>query len=513
MDDSGEHDIAGFSSVEVMRAESIMRKIDPARIDSLNYLGMKGRRQNYNKYFDGSKIVKSHFSKCTFSEVSFLGTAGAASSFSECVLQDCQIKNACFDFSDFSKSELISNDFTFNIAASGFANTNFSNTKLKGIILEGCNFENSYFRNAYLSNIKPFHCNFENVDFENAILEDVDLTMATIDFSILKKTVFKNVIVSPTGILHSFGGMKDVEDQNKSVIFKFPSSSKEISFSELILLLEDIQAYFYKINDFFALSTINIYFGNHDLAYQYIGMGLAYSLQYKDFRMIEYYCKLASLNHFFTRHQLQLLYNRLKSNQSIGIMTSHEYNVYRYELDRFKRLLIDTPFGLPQMIISVQTNIDHSESSVASEILNYLNDIVVKRMPQAPNYIQVRHNSPFLFDIFLSDSLASLYNFALLLAASFIGLTSSITKIQKIITEHYKIKSLKLDNKLKELDIERTKLQNSSQMENNHVAQDAYANLPPRIALGRIVSLSLSVTTDSDLPKVLRELTFNNRDN
>ncbi|MCB2189742.1 MAG: pentapeptide repeat-containing protein [Deltaproteobacteria bacterium] len=503
-----EYPITGFSSVELAHAKTILRQLDPETFDALDYYGIQANDQQYGTNFNGSKINKCHFKKCIFKEVDFLGTTGASSSFKNCVFKNCNITNACFDFADFSGSEFVAEDKIGDISASGFAHANLSRVKLNGISISACSFENSYFKNAVICDCSLKHCSFENASFEDTSFKSLDLSRTSLDFSTMNRITFRKVTLSPIGILHSFGGLYEVERNAENVTFKFPSSNVELTYADLISKLEGMQAFFFYVKDFFALSALNIYFGNHDQAYQYLGMGLVHSLNYRDFRMIGYYCKLASLNHFFTKRQLINLYNNLRSSSINETMTSHEYNVYLYEMDRIKRMLIDNPFGLPQMKISLITNIDSKEITLISEILEYLDKTIEEYLPQGSKHITLQHNSPFQFEIFLSDSLVTLYECALALSTGLFGLTTFIAKIQKMVTEHHKIKGLKLDNKLKELDIERRKSQ--SVRDNNYILESQENSLPfPRAnTTKRIVSISFSIYTDIELPEELREVTI-----
>ncbi len=507
MNNSSDYVIVEFSNIELMRAESVLRQMDPVRFDAINYFGMQVHDRKYGKEFEGEKIAKCKFTKCEFDEVSFWGTAGVSSVFKECVLRNCRFKNACFDFSNFSKTQLADNNSMTHIEASSFTHTDFSDANLSGIKCNGCDFENSYFQNAVVRNSVFQHCNFENAYFENTLFEDIDLSRTSIDFSIMKNVEFKNVKLPFTGILHSFGGLQNIQNQMDNVTFKFPQSDVEILFEEFIGKLEDLEAFFFKINDFFTLATINIYFGNHDLAYQYLGRGLWYCLEQKEFRMIGYLCKLASLNHFFTKEQLQRLYEKMKSNEFIKTMNSHEYYIYLYELDRTKRMLVDNPFGLPQIKISVETEIFPEEIRLMSDALSFVDEAIQMYAPQASTYKTLRHNSPLLIEIFSSDTLDTLYKLAILLSAGLLGVTTTISRVYKIITEHNKIIGLRLDNELKEIEIESKRYQLQSHESQTLIERGSKPNVPFSAHIGeRIKSISFSIYTNTTLPDKLRDV-------
>jgi hypothetical protein len=319
--------------------------------------------------------------------------------------------------------------------------------------------------------------------------------------------------------MHSFHGLQSSESFPESVVFKFPFSDTEISRNEFIAILPEIFPFFYKINDFFSLSSASVYFGDHEMAYSYIRHGLNFSLKHRDFRMIGYYCKLASLNHFFTRGQLRQIYDGLNSDKIAESMTAHEYNVYCYEMDRIRRILIDRPFGLPQVCITVTTSINHDDIEAATRLAAHLSHAVDDYYPDSNSYIVTRHNSPYSFELILADNLVNLYNCAFIISTSIFGLTKLISKIQKIIYDSLKISGLKLDVEKKKIEVEMAKIdadrKRASQTEARHGASMVPAqtgtppmkHLPPGLA-DQVTSVKLSVSADVKVDQRIRELTF-----
>lgn len=514
MSNLGDYAIAEFSRMEIARGESFMKQLDPARVDAKDYYGLQVVGKHFGEEFEGAKIKKCHFTQCQFIDVSFVGTSGGSSSFKECFLRNCRIENACFDISDFSNTHLSCDQLSTSISASSFSYSNFSESRLSRISCRGCNFENTFFKKTTIEKSEWHHCSFENARFENTEFLDSDLSNTSIDYSWFKNASFNNVRLPLVGLLHTFDGLINVEKYADNITFYFPSSNTDLSFSDLVERLDDVQAYFFSINDFFILTSLNIYLGNHELAYSYLEMGLRYSLSYKDFRMIGYYCKLASINHFFTKEQLRQLYANLRSTSLISSMSGHEYQIFLLEMDRIKRLLIDGPFGLPQMKILITTDINISDATLTAEMLSYLNESIEAHASQSSNHVSLRHNSPLSFELFLSDSLLSLYGFALMLSTGLLGLTKIIAKIQNVIYDQHKIEGIKLENKLKELDLEKKRRELGTEIiDGLPIQTNETIVLPSPQVASSVVSISLSFQTDFDLPKELREveITHNNR--
>lgn len=506
--------LTDFSGIEITRAESILRQIAPSELVEVNYYGIEAYGEKYDSKFNGSKIKKSRFKKCSFSEVSFIGTAGAASSFNECSFVDCKIENSCFDFADFTNSRWKGKQSKSDISGSSFSHTNFSGTTIDNTIFGGCNFEGSYFKDSTLRQNDYKHCSFENACFENTVFQNVNMSQACIDFSTIGNAVFEDSILPFVGILHTFGGLQNAEKYSDNITIKSTESNLEMTFGQYVSRLEDIQAYFYKINDFFALATMHIHFGNHDAAYRYIGNGLQYSLNNKDFRMIGYYCKLASLNHFFTKEQLRKIYKNMQSSTVMKNMTSHEYQIYIYEMDRIKRMLIDNPFGLPQIKISLTTDILPEDTKNISNLLDYLNTAIKEYAPQSSNYLSLRHNSPTAVDIFLSDTFQSLYYFIIMFSGCLFGLTTTISKFQKIVHDYYDTESIKTDLELKKIKLENARRrQNNSNNSESTMLKSVSTGQSDHCTEERVKSLNFSIRSNAELSEGLREGSLNRDDN
>ena len=515
MPDLTKHTDIPFSEFEIDRARKVLQRLEPSRLDAIEYSNLIEKNKYYGKEFDGEKISKSYFDSCTFSEISFRGTAGISCSFRNCILLNCIIREAGFEFSDFHGARFSSKTKGGNVSSSSFSYADFSGSKIENTEFRGCNFDSSYFNEAYIRDTNFVYCNFENAIFDATGFSNVNLQNAGIDYANFRNVEFENTTLPFVGLLHSFGGLQSAEHYKKEISIKFPSGNGEFSFEYFLDIFEELKAYFYSINDFFALSTMSIFHGENDAAYSYIFKGIGHSIAYRDFRMIGYYSKLASLNHFFTRDQLRALYEGLRSEQIAQSMSEHEYNSYVHEIDRIRRLLIDRPFGLPQIIISVETAIDSNNMGQVSNMTLYLNTIISLYLPQSSNYVSIRHNSPFLFEIVLSDSIVALYDFAIILSTSIFGLTAAISRIQKLVYEHHRIKGLKLDNEnkvltneLAKIDIEIKKERSKqSGSEESLPIQKKTLYLPSSLS-DQVILVRMSASADIKIDNSIRELIF-----
>lgn len=447
------HDELPFSNIELQTAEKILEKFGSKRFASDDYYLNVVYKKTYDGKKDDISFRKLKHLECTFDDAIFDGTDGTSSLLLDCSLKGCTIKNAGFNMSDFTSTKFGQNTVIIN---SGFTESNFIKTTFQNVELEGCSFQNSNFEDAKISQCNFHCCNFENANFKRTRFEDVDLTTVSIDFAEFNQVFIRNTTFSYWGILWSFGGLQAVQKYADDVKFGLPNSDTYVSGKDFLNQLEQIEAHFYFKKDYFSLANINIYLGNQQKAFLYIMDGLAYNLQIKNFRMIKYLCKLASKNYFFTKKQLQQLYYALQSNKLLKNMASYEYAVYLNEMEQLKKLLIDNPFGQPQIIIKISTNIGENEYDILIKLLEYINKTVSKTAPQSSHYLTLRHNSPFFIELFDSDNLSNLYSLLISLVTGFWG---QIPQISALLTTMSYIKKIQSGNfgtakKLREQEIQ-----------------------------------------------------------
>lgn len=272
--------------------------------------------------------------------------------------------------------------------------------------------------------------------------------------------------------------------------------------------------------------------GNQDEALKYLLQGLKYNLLHKDFRIIKYLCKLASLNYFFTKKQLRSLYDVLYSNSLIAELNHHEYQLYLKEMDDIKKILVDNPFSSPQMIISIKTEIKANNYLYISKVLEVIQNTMMQCIPQGSSYISIRKNSPPIFEIFASDNLLQLYDFYLKLSSVLLGATGIYKKFQERVEHNQNLKtkridlkyyeeqkktdllikkesinSLILDNEKKQLDNEILRIQLNDLIEKQNNQNSRVIAIPEEIS-NRINSISFIIRTDEQEEILVREFSF-----
>jgi uncharacterized protein YjbI with pentapeptide repeats len=421
-----------YSKQELKHAESMLASLDPDRFKNFDYYHSDIINKSFDSRFDGNKMRKSYYRNCRFKNVVFDGTAGESSIIKECVFMDCSFENARFDNSDFTGTSFLPNKSTNKLAACGFSNSNFTNSTLNGLSISGSNFVESWFDNTIIENTSFICCNFEGSLFDNVRIANCDFSKASLEYVEFNDCVFSKSTFQIFSMLHSFNGLKYIEQHKDEVELKFPDSKKQISGRVFLDILDEIEAYFYYKKDFFALANINIYYGKTETAFQYILQGLDDSFNNKDFKLIRYICKLASLNLFFTKSQLSQIYSILQNNSHINELNHYEYKNYLDEMDNIKKILIDNPFNLPQMKISIETDIDYNDTENVAEIIKYINKSYNLVSPDSPTYVTITHNSPDIFDFFLSNNPDILNNTFVVLSILLLGVTNAtINMVQK----------------------------------------------------------------------------------
>lgn len=455
MDTITTKDLLPFSKTELNTAEQILEKFGSQRFASEDYY----YNVVYKREFDNSKdniiFRKLKHLECTFNNITFDGTDGVSSLLFDCALKGCEFYNAGFNMSDFTLTRFLPSEKKTKINNSSFTDSNFMDSSFYKVQAEGCSFQNSTFEDAKIDDCIFNCCNFENAKFKNTSFNKIDLTTVCIDFAEFDNVVVYDTKFSFWGILWSFGGLQTIKKFENVVKLGLPNSTEYITGSEFLTQLEQIEAHFYYKKDFFSLANISIYLGKQEKAFFYIRDGLLYNLQIKNFRMIKYLCKLASRNHFFSKKQLSQLYYALQSNEILRCMTSFEYKVYMNEMYGIKKLLIDNPFGQPQIVIRISTDIGDDEYDLLSELLS-LEKVISKNTEQSSHYLTLRHNSPYCLEIFYSDNLTNLYA---LLINLITGIWGYIPQINALLSAFINIKKLQsgdseLSKKIKESELQ-----------------------------------------------------------
>ncbi len=308
MDSITTKDLLSFSDLELKNAEQILKKFGSNRFSSEDYYYNVVYQKEFDSSNDDISFKKLKHLECIFHDITFNGTDGISSLLFDCTLRGCKLKNAGFNMSDFTQTHFVSSQQNTQIVNSSFVDSNFTGCVFDKVYAEGCSFQSSTFEDAKIEKCNFNCCNFENVKFRNTYFNGVNLTTVCVDFAEFENVEIVETKFSYWGILWSFGGLQAIKKYENTVKLGLPNSDESVTGADFLNQLEAIEAHFYYKKDFFSLTNINIYLGKQEKAFLYVREGLLYNIQIKNFRMLKYLCKLASINHFFSKKQLSQLY-------------------------------------------------------------------------------------------------------------------------------------------------------------------------------------------------------------
>lgn len=458
-----------FTKIEQNIAEDLLKEFAPNElVYSTSTRSHPIENKKFDKNFCGRLVRQPQFRNCTFTEVDFSGIDGTASGWINCKINNSLFKDAGMNYSDFSGSHFLLDTRIIN---TGCSECNFTNTLFQNSVCDGTTFDRSFFINSIIKDCKFTHCSFIDGTFRNTAIENTVLTQASLEYATFQNITWgDNTILPFWGILKSYNGLDSIKKTQNKVYIQASINGSKILCERFIEMLNDLQPYFWKRKDFFVLANINIFLGHQKTALKYMLEGLRYSLDNRDFRMIRHLCELAANNHFFTREQLHLLYNILTSNDTLLKMNDHEYQIYIDELDTIKRLLIDNPYSMPQMVITYKTDYPDDTYEYLFCLVNFIEKSIKKYLPQASYYFTVHRNSPPTAEIFLSDTLINLYYFFVATTPLLIITAGKALSGLKSLLE---TQGIDLDNKIKRKELERKDLEiEHMRLENEKLRQE-----------------------------------------
>jgi uncharacterized protein YjbI with pentapeptide repeats len=451
-------EIKDFSKNEIEIAKKMLTQIDSNFLE--DNIPIKEQKNNidYDDKFNISRLNKAIFLDCNFNNSFFNGTSASESSFVNCTFKKCFIESAGFKGSYFSKSKLLENTYVKNC---GFENSYYDDVEIKDVKVSASSLFDMNLDNCILENVEFDHCDFEGSIFNNLHISNTDFTKCGIDYVLFRNVTLIDTILPLIGVLHTFNGLDCIKKNRDVCYLKTSIGGRKITAREFLESLESLLPYFYETHDFFALANINIFFNEQDKAFEYILQGLHHNIKQKNFKILRCLCQLASYNHFFQKTELLLLYDALNTHNKKLNLNKHENRMFLIEKDHIKRFLIDQPFQYfdsAQMTITVNTNIFPNNHSTLGQFYTYLDTTIKQAAPHCSYSISLRHNSPIIYEILISDALSQVIEVGKLM---FFGLASISLPIVEFI----------LLMKQKEM-LEIQKEQSGKEMKNHHLERE-----------------------------------------
>ncbi len=455
----------GIDKFDIENAQNFLYNLDKNYFKNYVTYSQPIKRQIFYSNDDISSFIKPTFDSCKFYSPKFNGIVGENAVFDKSDFHKCNIQTANFRFSKFNNCRFydtcITNSSLEDIA---FYDDEFNNCEFCG-----CSLANSYIKDCLISKLDTKYCNFEGAIFSDITMINTNFLNTGFRYAEFVNVVIENVVFPFLDFFHTFNGLVLLLKYSEKISLGFPNSNRKLSGKECLENIELFLAYFYEKLDYFAIANICIYLGKHEDAYYNIINGLRDGLEKKDFKLIVNLSKLASYNCFFSRKQLHDFYNLLQSNKITKYLSSHEYKYYLTEMMKIKNLLIDKPFGMPQICIEINTTIQPNDYDSLNLLLQKIDWIADSYVPEACKYLTLRHNSPDVLELFLSDALPNLLIFVGYLGSIFWGGTKIIKELQEILKNHEEIKGISLDNLIKEQELEKLKLENDKQDEEIYI--------------------------------------------
>lgn len=455
-----------YSEIEYDIAMKVMQEFTSGQTEEAKFEFSEASNLDFDDQLQASRIRKPKFDHCRFTGVNFLGNNAVGSRIVDCTFFSGKFKDVCFNYSNLSSTNFCSTIFD----NCGCSHCDFSGATFSQVAMSGCDFLESHFSHTLFDHIIVGHCSVEEADFKDVRMLDSDLTELTCDYARFENVEFTNVTLPFWGILKSFGGLDAIARHPEQISIKYSSTAPAIKAESFLAKLNDLRPYFFKEKQYFVLANICIYAGEQSLALQYILEGLKCGIQARDFRAVRHLCELASRNCFFSTKQLQQLYQAITANDATLDMSTYEYQCYLSEIRTLKYILVDNPYELPQMTISLSTSLPCHDYNALGEMLRFVDNSIKYYIPQSVYHIAIRRNSPPHIDIIISDALPVLVSFLVFSASLILGATN---KGVQMLSDLFKMHGYHLDNKEKktrlalakqqeELKIEQLELENES---------------------------------------------------
>lgn len=402
----------------------------------------------YSGDYTRKSIKRLYVKDCQFINANFDRVAATGSSFLHTIFKDCNFQDANFQYCDFSNSEFYFTNEAY-IEGCNFSESDFSNVLLRDLKLRANSFSKVMFDNTIIKDCEITSSTFENAIFRNTIFENIELRNLNIEYADFINVKMKNVTLPFFQIPYVFGCLEYLQNTNDSVwISSKANDKKHISVSEYNKALKNLEIYYTTENEYFPLANIYISRGQDDLALQAILSGLFAAVQVKDFRRLKFFCKLASRNKNFTANQLHEFYEKITTWMPTKNMTNSEFHNYILHIGEIRNILLKDRENQLSAKFTFKTNIESHEGENLGFLINYINEILsLADVGLKPDYIEVRHNSPYELLLQITN------NDVTIIGSAIFAIYKILMGANKLVKELYETGNKRLDLKLKQLQI------------------------------------------------------------
>lgn len=426
--------------------------------------------QNNNRLFEAGINITVTGEYCDYSlkrssliasevkTASFNNTAFTGSYFSEVIYSDTKFDESNMQYCQYIHNELKNiNIYSSNLSYSNFFNTIFDNVKFTGstiseILFEQCTFNDCLFTSSMLENTIFIQCTLCNVVFVNTNVEYMEF----------KNCKFNKVTLPMAQVPYVFGLFPSMEIHGNDIILS--ADGKMVPLNEYKSLQKDLIIYYTSISEYFPLANLYLASGETDTAYDYIALGIQKAIIQRNFRMLKFFCKQAKQKNVFSYNKLKELYVKIEKYSARQKFNKYEQRSFIYNIGEIRSILLDNMDDFPTARISLQTNIDSSESEKIIQTIEYIDTAVNESCTQKISHIEYHHNSDANFIIQLSASYVEI----ILLVNTLVILSGNIIdSVQKKIINHQQIILNKLEIEEKKKKTKEIEKRNQELQKNN----------------------------------------------
>lgn len=370
-------------------------------------LGIVNNKYN-DEIWERRSFKRSHITDVEIKNSAFVNCAFVGSIFQNVKFLDTVVKGSNLTFCIFNNCE-----FSFTEKMTAYEGSNFGSSQFIN-----CKFINLVFQSSTLSESQFINCTFEKCEFNSDTLENtvfdccnlmhVNMRSLNLEFSIFKNCKIKHVsfpflqfpyVIGAKEILSLYG------EESKTNDLIFCINGQEVGLQEYLDLLPSLSIYYKQKNELFPFTNIMLIQDKEEQAIESLIEGIQISLQDKDFRLIEYYCRLGKHYAIIDIHLAQDILHSIDDK----IITLNEENDNSYNNNGLisstaasagiiRNILLYDMSNKHQLQFELETKIPIENSKKINALQNSIQYVIDEySTDKSQQFIEIRHGSPATF--------------------------------------------------------------------------------------------------------------------
>lgn len=351
----------------------------------------------HNRKYISESLKRSHVENLWFRNALFDDSSWTNSIFSNVHFIDTPFINSNASYCNFVQSSFEFNSFDEGVQGSNFSYANLVNSKFQHVLIKNSTFDNVSFDNCSFNNCKITESTFEGSVFNNCTFEDVDLSNLNLDFSEFKICSMSHVILPFFQLPYIYGALTYLIHENESIwVSASGTPDGNISVKEYIKLLPELVKYYTYYNEYFPVANIYAALDDYGKSYAALELGIESARRSLNFRMLKFYCKLATTFNYVDYNNLQKIYEQIYNTNTFNTMNPYNAKDYFAQIGEIRRILLFNDSGKTSFEISMQTNIDSSESEKLGIFLGVIEHLLCNYPTNSVIYsIELKHRCPW----------------------------------------------------------------------------------------------------------------------